>query len=479
MRKAIVSLLILIVCGLGAYAYFAQGTDVQLRGEPSVLAARAPEIPALEALIIQVNESSGDRRVISCGSRGCAIKKQPASVETDALSDGKVWYRYRNRQDDARTIRVLEKVDLSGAASIITEESSLVRPRGIFLSTDGTKIAYFLDNIHDASGLTELWVYDSATGGTQVVAENLRKADIASRVRWNASSRAIWFLTEQDRKELVVIPLPGITAVPKPLRVAWSKSADVADQGVMDINDNASLMAFAHTSFPGFSQILVTGLEQYATQVQKTIKGEVVFIRWMKDGALLYAVQNGDNLTFWMADSSKEWPIARMKAIFRSAHSTGSLDLAAFIADPRKGESHLYVLQIATGLVKDQIVLPNMAGATSYLVQTNETDIAIQQAVAGSTSVFPDAIIAAFIQSHIGEITGNPKTIAVRIIITDSPNTVYVDYRTKDDSTKRVLVTVQDVTYPTWKVISSSDPKSMKMYEWEEALSQWILKTVY
>lgn len=460
---------------LGAYAYFAQVTRTQPHGESNVLAAKAPEIPALEALIVQSNPSSLERRILTCGSRGCEIQQQPNSVDTDALSDGEIWYRYRDRQDGTQTIRVLEKVDATGKATTITEESSLVRPRGIILSNDGTKIAYFLDNIHDASGLTELWVYDGATGATQIVAENLRKADIASRVRWSASSKALWFLSQEKTKGLIVIPLPGNT-VPQPLYVIWNRSTDVADHGVMDVNDNASFIAFAHKPFPGFSQLVVTGLQPHATQAQKTIKGDVVFIRWMKDGALFYAVQNGDNLTFWMADASKEWPIARMKAMFRSAHSTGSLDLAAFIADPRVGESHLYVLQLATGLVKDQLVIPNMAGAVSYLVQANEDAIAIHQAVANSTSVFSDAIITSFIQSHIGEITANPNTIAVRIIITDSPNTVYVDYHDKDGSTKRILVTVQDVTYPTWKVISSSEPKSVKMYEWEEDVDQWILK---
>ena len=215
----------------------------------------------------------------------------------------------------------------------------------------------------------------------------------------------------------------------------------------------------------------------------------------MEDGALFYAVQNGENLTFWMANTTKEWPIARMKAQFQSAHSTGSPDLAAFIANPRTNESHLYVLQIATGLVQDQMVLPKLAGSTSYVVQANEAATVRDQAVAGITATLSDSVLTAFIQTQIQKITSDAKAKAIRIITTDSANTVYVDYTNASEDTHRIVVTVQDAIYPSWKVLATysisggqwtrsglshgADPNNVKMYEWEDSLSQWILKTVY
>ncbi len=491
MRKFLIAIFIAI-CGFGVYAYFAQESATKKDEAPKVLAAETREIPALEALIVQAVEDSDTRRILACGSRGCETKQPPSSVDGSAFSDGEVWYRYRERDDDGNTIRVLEKVDSGGKATTITEESPFVRPRGILLSGDGTKVAYFLDNIQDDSGRTELWVYDSATGGAQVVAENLYKKDIASSVRWNASSRVLWFLTEEKKKELVLIPLSGTIALPTPIRIPWGAYASAVDRGVMDVSEGTSLIAFVHDTLPGFSQLVVTQKGMQGTKTQKTIKGHVVCIRWMQDGALFYAVQNGESLTFWMANATKEWPIARMKAKFQSVHSTGSADLAAFIANPRSDESHLYVLQMATGLVKDQIVLPKLAGSTSYVVQANEAATVRDQAVAGITATLPDAVITAFIQEHIQKISSDAAAKAIRIITTDSANTVYVDYTGASEDVRRMLVTVQDAIYPSWKVLATytisggqwvqsgvshdSDPSSVKMYEWEEGVSQWILK---
>lgn len=492
MRKAIFIVLI-ITASIGAYLYAGHRPDTARSNVPKVLGAETREIPSLETLIVQADESSGNRRVLRCGVAGCDIQEPPESVDVQAFSDGQSWYRYAKHTDGASANIVLEKVDASGTAHTITEESPLVRPRGIFMSTDGTKIAYFLDNIHDNSGLTELWVYDNSTESTRVVAENLHKADIASHIRWNASSRVLWFITEKNTKELVLIPLSGTTALPTPIHIPLKENSDIIDHGVMDASDDGTLIASANDTFPGFSQLVVT--KNGSMSAKKTVKGSVVFIRWMQHSALLYAVQNSDNLTFWMADTVKEWPIARMKALFQSAHSTGSADLAAFIADPRDAESHLYVLQIATGLVKDQMVIPHMQGAQSYVVQANEAQIAIGNAVSGSTSHFSDSVLTAFISSQISFITKEALASASRIIVTDSPNTIYVDYSVKGGETKRILVTVQDVTYPTWKVLATysalngewkrigeshgADPQAVTVYEWEESVSQWILKETY
>lgn len=490
MRKRIIFILFIVASCTGLYVYNRGRADADVVKNPNVLGVEARDIPSLETLVVQVDESSGNRRVLHCGVAGCDVKNPPKSVDSQALSDGQSWYRYTEHGVGAASKIVLERVDGSGDTHTITEESQLVRPRGIFMSTDGTKIAYFLDNTHDNSGLTELWVYDDSTESTRIVAENLHKADIASRIRWNASSRVVWFVTEKNTKELVLVPLSGTTALPTLIHIALKESSDIIDHGVMDANDDGTLIASVKDTFPGFSQIVVT--KKGSISAKKTVKGSVVFIRWMQNGALLYAVQNSDNLTFWMADTVKEWPIARMKALFQSAHSTGSADLAAFIANPREGESHLYVLQIGTGLVKDQMVIPNMPGATSYLVQANESQVAIKSAVSGSTSHFPDAVITAFISSHITSIVDIPKADASRIMFTDSPNTVFVDYSIEHADTKRILVTIQDVTYPTWKVLGTyavangewkrvgeshgSDPRAVAIYDWEDELSQWILK---
>lgn len=311
MRNILITIIVLLLIGVGVTVYFTNQWDGNADEAPKVLAAETREIPALEALIVQVVEAADTHRILACGSRGCETRQPPSSVEGDARSDGEVWYRYREREENGNAIRVLEKVDGGGKATTITEESAFVRPRGMMLSADGMKMAYFLDNIHDDSGLTELWVYDSATGGAQVVAENLRRSNIASSVRWNASSRVLWFLNESKAKELVVIPLSGSTALPVPVRIPWNAYADAVDRGVMDVSDGGQLIAFTHDTIPGFSQLVVIQNGLQRTKTKKTIKGRVVYIRWMEDGSLFYAVQNGRTLC-------SGWPTLRKSGPLRA-----------------------------------------------------------------------------------------------------------------------------------------------------------------
>jgi hypothetical protein len=486
-----ISFILLILSAVIGIGYWTLSEPPTIASQPKVLGATAREIPALDSLIVQVGDEGEKRRVLSCTAKGCKEQEPPKSVDGNALSDGTTWYRYEDRTQEGVTKRVLEKIVEGEDPQSITEENQFVRPRDMILSSDGTKIAYFLDNIQDGSGLTELWVYDSSTGGSSVLAEKLFKKDIASKVRWNASSRLLWFVSDGKKQEFVTVPLGTPSASARFDNIDWNQERNIADHGMMDVKNDSSAIAFATKAFPGFSQLVVATEQE---SVKKTLKGTIVFVRWMQDGELLYAVQDGDNLSFWMADHSKEWPIARMKATFRSAHSTGSSDLAAFIADPRPGEMHLYVLQLETGLVKDQLVIPQFPGHT-FLVQANESATVRDAAVAGSTTVFSDATLAPFIASNIPEMAERPSAHALRIVTTDSPNTVYVDYEVAPDSVERILVTVQDVIYPSWKLLGrytisggqwkgvggsqGTDPKPVRMYEWEDTVSQWILKQTY
>lgn len=481
---------ILIIFLGGAYLFF-QGNS--FGSEDAQIPQEAPiqkDIPSVNALLVQVDEVTGNRRVLECKETGCTPKQPPKSVEGVALSDGTAWYRYAEYAGkNTKSVTVLEKVDNAGKVQTITEENPLVKPRAMILSTDGTKIAYFLDNTHNKADLTELWIYDSKEGGARVLAEKLYRKDVASRVRWNASSRALWFLQDTGAKKLIVTPLGGGTGMPGFTGIDWNEHAKVADSGVMDINDNASLAAFAENTTPGFSRLFVVRGSEMGSS--KSIKGTVVFVRWMENDSLLYATQDGKNLTFWMANATKEWPITRMDAMFESAHSGGDSSLAAFVASPRQGERHLYVLQIESGLIKDETVIPYFPGKT-YVVQTNQLSEYSSHAVAGMTSMVSDGELAAFIEQHIGAITEETQVKPSRMLVTDIPNTAFIDYEDSNGMQQRIMVAVVDAVNPEWKVIaryktingiwnradgsSTKEPKVVRLYEWEDALSQWILK---
>lgn len=485
--------IVLALLGAGTYLFFQGNSFKQEDVKADVVSSIPKDIPSLNALLVQVDEKSENRRILQCTATGCIPKDPPKSVGSNPLSDGTNWYRYAEhiQKESSKTSTVLEKVDNEGNVQTITEENPLVKPRAMMLSTDGTKIAYFLDNIHDSLNLTELWVYDSKEGGAKVIAEKLRRPDIASPVRWNASSRLTWFLQEtQKNKELIVAPLGGGMAAPKFTSVNWNDHVKATESGVMDINDDASLIAFAEPTIAGFSKLMVVRGSDGA--LQKSVKGNVVFVRWMEDDGLLYAVQDGRNLSFWMASSKKEWPITRMNAVFESAHSAGTSGLAAFIASPRENERHLYILQIATGLIKDETVIPSFPGKT-HVVQTSERGQG--SAVAGIRSGISDGALVSFIEDHIRTMIQDAGAIPARILITDAPNTMFVDYKDGRGLDQRILVAVIDAANPEWKLVAKyktingiwkrsdaagdKDPKALRLYEWEESVAQWILKQTF
>jgi hypothetical protein len=460
---------------------------------PAVVGAMKA-VPALTALLVQNDPKTSIKKVLVCSDAGCTVKPIPQSAGEDPLTDGTSWYKYTDSQEkNNKTITTLERVQNDGGAEKISEQNDLVKPRGLTMSSDGTKVAYFLDNTHDAQGLTELWVYDSAQGGAKVVAENLKKAEIASRVRWNSSSRVAWFLQDGKAKQLIAVPVQGkAQATPKFNAVDWEHYSSVADTGIMDINDDASITAFAQPTFFGFSQLTIA---QDSGQITKqSIKGNVVFVRWMENNALFYAVQDGSNLTFWIVNSAGERPIARMSAQFKSAHSSGSSDLAAFVADPRVGETHLYVLQISTGLVKDETIVPSFSGDT-YVIQANEAQAEQDKAVANISGQLTDEELLAFVNDHIKDITQDGQAEAERMLSTSSKNTIYIDYTSGNVSEHRVLVVVQDAIHPQWTILArympvagqwkrdqeavGADPAPKKLYDWESSVSQWILKESY
>ncbi len=477
---------------MGAGAFFLLREDkISLEGETKaqVASITSSNIPAIDALLVQENSESNTRRIIQCSANGCAPQKAPQSALSDARFDGSSWYRYVDAEKDGATYAVLERLDSAGNTQTITEENPLVRPRDMILSVDGGKLAYFLDNISDDKNLTELWVYDSSEGGTRVVAEKLSKKDIASSVRWSASSHVAWFLQDGKEKQLMVVRMNGASSAAGFSGVDWEEHQEAADIGIMDINNDATLIAFAESPYPAFSKLFVA--RENGPTIQKSIKGQVVFLRWIEGDALLYAVQDGKDIAFWMANAEKEWPITRMAADFVSARSvdTSGEDAVAFVASPRRGESHLYVLQVASGNIKDEAVIPQFPGKT-HLVQASERGES--GAALGSAGALSDSILVAFIEEHLLGISGANSPQPTRILITNTPNTCFVDYIDDAGQDQRLQVAIIDAVYPEWRVLGrykvingiwtsldggdGNEPKALRLYEWEEALSQWILK---
>ena len=157
-----------------------------------------------------------------------------------------------------------------------------------------------------------------------------------------------------------------------------------------------------------------------------------------------------------------------------------------------KTSTQLQLLHTPTGTVSSPT--GGVAAGSVHLVQLqiNPTDSA---GVAGTSNAFDDAEIAAFIDQNFSAIIGVPGARARRLLVTDQANTLFIDYTTRGGTEERILLVVQDLAHADWaikaryviqqaewrKVLGGGlpDPKPVRLYEWEESVGQWILKSTF
>ncbi len=453
-------------------------------------------IPKFDIILVQVDDEQAGRRVLTCKTLGCQPVQVPSSVEADAVSDGESWYRYVVEEDEKgeQVMRLQRTFIEDGHTKTILEQTPLVKPRGLYISPDGQRVAYWLDNIDNKEGLTELWVYDSAEGGVKVLAERLVKRDILTNLRWNRLGTALWFLVdsgegEKEEMELVVVTTNPVGAGAQFKNIDLSEIRQIIDRGVMDISANGKQLALSRPVNREVSQIFI--VNNNGEQSEQTVRGTVPYLQWLEDGSLIYAVQSGSEFIFWKRVGDRDIPISRLQGVLRSAYGNKNGEYIAFVADTVSRTTHAYVLQVASGLVQDQGAVPPY-GQYVHIVYARQAGEQTKPLVASITTELSDAEIAAFLEAHLPQITSAAKVRAERIVSTNSANTVFVDYRVNGGESQRILLTVQDAVHPEWTIVaryqmaggewnkvqggSHTDPKPVRVYEWEESVNQWVLK---
>lgn len=455
-----------------------------------------PEPASLSTILIQRDNKQDANRLLICRDSRCSTESIPHSVSNDALSDGESWYHYVDVEDEKNdtTKRVLQRTWIEDNRSdVIVEQTPLVKPRDLFISPDGQKVAYWLDNISDPKAeLTELWMYDAAAGGTVLLAEKLYQPDILTIPRWNHSSSHLWFIAdtsrpaEPDKIELLVVSTQPIGIAARFGKLDWKELRGLASSGTMDVSLTGTALAYAKSDSiqSQLSVVMEDGNGQGAA-----IPGNVPYLQWLEDGSLLYAIQDSRGFAFWRQRGSVHSLIARSPGTLRSAHSDVRGEYLAFAAQAGVRDITLHALHVSSGRVIDQGEIPAF-GDHLKLVHVAQTPVSNTPAVAGA-STFDDAELTAFIENNFTDIVG-VAVKPIRIITTSQPNTLYVDFRIGDQET-RILVAVKDVIHPEWSILGRyqvsagewqkvqggglEDPKPQRVYEWEGSVKQWILKS--
>lgn len=481
--------------GIGLWLLAIQQPSAETISSLPVSFKPAATPPPFAIVLAQSDSASQDTHLLSCATGKCRLLVAPSQA-IDPVTNGTDWFFYTEKSQPGtkETIRVLQRQDASGQVQVINSETPLVRPRDLYISPDGKKVAFWLDNSNDTvKQLTELWVYDSETKGAKVIAEKVHVPDVYTPPRWNSASTMLWFIgntapagkTAQIDCITASVDEPHVQA-----RFGSVNWADAARQAQLtDISQDGEYLAAA-TSQDGQGQLAI--VHEGAKGETMKLRGSIPFLQWLEDNSLVYAVQDSRGVSFWRVQQGVHRYVARQNGTLLAAHSDLRAAYLPFIASTLGGQ-HQFVLDFESGLITDIGSVPGF-GDSATIAQVEQISTT-PGAVAGATTAIDDEELLAFIETHITEMVQSPGARASRVIMTDEPNTVYVEYRTANQEQGRILVGVRDVLHPEWSVRGKyklvgvewqkvqggglKDPKPAKLYEWETAVSQWIFKQSY
>lgn len=457
---------------------------------PSPVPREEAELPEFEVTALQIDD--GKRHIITCRKQKCATLRGQKSDEYPAVTDGDSWYFYREVEDERGEDKVQivrSRID-SGKTDLIIEQTDLVKPRGLYISPDNEKVAFWMDNIARGSdGLTELWVYDSKDDGTKLVAENIQIDGVLTRPRWNRASSQVFFLGETGRgkSEVHVVSIHDRKSNLPFAEKDWSNRRNLVQSGVMDTGRDGGVLAYAEDAFLGRSYIKIVDGEEVAKSM---VRGRVPYLHWIKEDTLLYVLQDSHTFSFWELKNGTHKYLARYQGSFKSARGDSRGRYLVFSVRHEGYGDITLALDVEERVIEMQGRLPRISG-NSYVIDFKIKD---DSRVAGSIKKVDEEVIARFIEEKLSDIV-TEQAEPQRLVMTDRKNTVFVDYLNVAGERGRVLVMVKDAIHAEWSVIARyeerrggwvlkegggfSEPEPVKVYEWEESLGQWVLKEEY
>lgn len=461
---------------------------------PSVKPSAKKALPDITFTAVQVGDAG--RQVVNCGDSKCKVLPEVDSADTQAVTDGESWYYYEYRQDEKTGREVLQLkrrwID-SGETVLVTEQTPLVTPRGLYISPDGQRLAFWLDGDRSSKKpLTELWVYDAREKGKKLLAEKIVRSDVVSEPRWNWSSTLLWFVgdagQQDDSEKLglhVVAVKPPWLSVKFP-GLSQEKIRKIMDGGVIDLDLTGESLVLAENN--GERTLLGVyqkeGLEQSTTMLH----GSIPYVRWLEDGSILYAIQGRNAITLWQLREAVHRHVIRQQGELESIRADAQGNYLLMSVRRPRGNISVLGVNVKSGQYVEQEDVP-VFGKTTYLVNFDVASDDSQQ-IAGM-QVFDDEQIIAFIENNSGSIT-QEQASPVKIVVVDETNTFFMDYVTVEGEKKRLLLTLLDLIHNEWLVKAryiaqgqewvkaqgerGDEPKPVRMYEWEEEVGRWILK---
>ena len=430
-------------------------------------------------------------RTFACQEGECrpAFTRRPGSGE---VSDGTWRYSYQEGEDETRgtdKILLTRQHEETGEQEVLMESTPLTSPRGLFLITDRHKLALWVVNVGTSSEeLTELWVLDTADTSIRLLAEKLFQPDIRSDPAWNAAGQVVYFVADtgaqtatQDQLELIVVDLtPTVRAdFASP---AWGKeptSSDVSPQGTK--------AALVTPGFFGSSTIHILSDERAR---RSTVRGQVAYLSWVSDEQLLYAVQSGGGVTLWQAEDDVHRFLARRPGNLRAARMSPAGDYVVLALAHTANRVNVESVHLTSGTV----ITEGSAAADARLVVLDEVAAVPEQSAEHAVAPvleLDDEELVAFVENQLTAIAG-PGATPARLVMTDSVNALFLEYRDEAGQEQRILLRVHDAVHAEWSISARyqplrgewqktegsglADPSPLRLYEWEPELNLWVFK---
>ena len=474
--------------------YYFQPVRIESSASPSVAPKQLAPIPDFTITALQT--SPNDRRVINCQNNRCSPLPAVSASIAGAVTDGQSWYHYQETKEGktAQTVLQLKRTWINeNKSDLIIEQTKLVKPRGLYISPDTKKVAFWLDNTSEPSKkLTELWPYDSASMSTKLIAEKINASSIITEPRWNRASTHLWFLGDTISADNQ--PSTGLHAVTVQSpslgirfgNINWTDLTQIVQTEPMDIDPAGDAIAYAEPN--GNKTILHINHENTPAEAA-TVSGTVPYIQWLPDDSLLYVAQSKFSFTFWQVKGSVHKHIAKYQGVFQSARADSAGQYVLFNTQPISYVSHAYALELSTGRIAHQTLFPGY-GDQTFLIHF-QLDANSQNPDTNITAPVDDEQIAAFLDKNLKSIA-DPNAVPQRFITTDQLNTIWFDYSLESGAKKRLLLTIKDATHTEWSISARyresagewlleqgnvpKPPQPVHVYEWEDAPQQWILK---
>lgn len=428
---------------------------------------------------------------------------EDADRKSEPAADPNGIYYFSEKITRGRNVRSLKYFNfIENKEKLISDSTPLVEPRSVFVSRNGTTVAFFLDSLRKRG--TEIWTFDAGKDRKRVSLERLTMH--AEGPFWDANGGFI--VRDGEKIFRGTSEKPGGDILP----VKLSPQKILSGRSMLP-SPGGTQVVYLQSDGNGGAVLKVWDLKENTERDAFAFKTDKVnIIGWNSLGSLS-VLEEGETVKIWNISKNSQDNFILDDL---SPAETKSVVSSVTLSDD--GEKMAYIKSVGDmekAVVRD--MRSNIEAEFAELVKEEggeENDesmrkkaifkilsylrVAENAELADINSPFPLAReeIIGYVMQHVRVIAEAPSeepVTAQRVLFTKTQDTVYVDYlvgttiwrrlvRLDGEAEKAVSHKILGVFAPVsgeWKIAKGSDlkdPQPTEMYEFNSDLGKWIKK---